>query len=111
MDENFFDQMDQELTGWGDPRARLQVALENDELTLYCQPIRALTGAQDFPMAEVLIRMRSYSIRSCPAVGATIAERYSGCAPRRRQNGPPGVGQFNRCADDDHANGPLILAR
>lgn len=51
--------MDQQLTGWSDPVGQLQAALDNDELTLYCQPIRALIGAQDYPMAEVLVRMRS----------------------------------------------------
>jgi EAL domain-containing protein (putative c-di-GMP-specific phosphodiesterase class I) len=58
VDEKFLDRMDQELTGWGDPPARLRAALDNDELTLYHQPIRALTGAEGYPMAEVLIRMR-----------------------------------------------------
>jgi EAL domain-containing protein (putative c-di-GMP-specific phosphodiesterase class I) len=58
MDEKFLDQMDQALTGWSDPAARLRAALDNDELTLYCQPIRALTGAQRYPMAEALVRMR-----------------------------------------------------
>jgi EAL domain-containing protein (putative c-di-GMP-specific phosphodiesterase class I) len=50
--------MDQALTGWSDPVARLHAALENDELTLYCQPIRALAGPTAYPMAEVLVRMR-----------------------------------------------------
>jgi EAL domain-containing protein (putative c-di-GMP-specific phosphodiesterase class I) len=57
MDEKFLDQMDQALTGWSDPAARLHAALDNDELTLYCQPIRSLT-AEGYPMAEVLVRMR-----------------------------------------------------
>ena len=59
MDEKFLDRMDQQLTGWRDPAGQLQAALDNDELTLYCQPIRALSGTQHYPMAEVLIRMRS----------------------------------------------------
>jgi EAL domain-containing protein (putative c-di-GMP-specific phosphodiesterase class I) len=58
VDENFLDGMDQALTGWSDPAGRLHAALDNDELTLYCQPIRALRGAQEYPMAEVLVRMR-----------------------------------------------------
>ena len=59
MNEEFLDRMDQQLTGWSNPAGQLQAALDNDELTLFCQPIRALTGAQDYPMAEVLVRMRS----------------------------------------------------
>ena len=51
--------MDQQLTGWKVPAGQLQTVLDNDELTLFCQPIRELTGAQGFPMAEVLVRMRS----------------------------------------------------
>jgi EAL domain-containing protein (putative c-di-GMP-specific phosphodiesterase class I) len=58
MDEKFLDRMDQELSGWSEPHAHLQASLDNDDLTLFCQPIRALTGAQEFPMAEVLVRMR-----------------------------------------------------
>ena len=51
--------MDQQLTGWSDLVGQLQAVLDNDELTLFCQPIRALIGAQGYPMAEVLVRMRS----------------------------------------------------
>lgn len=50
--------MDQQLTGWGDPLARLQTALDKDELTLFCQPIRALVGPPGYPMAEILVRLR-----------------------------------------------------
>ena len=50
--------MDHELAGWSDPAARLRQALENDEFTLYCQPIAALRGGERFPLAEVLVRMR-----------------------------------------------------
>ncbi len=59
MDDKFIDQMDQELTGWSDPVARLHTAIENNELELYCQPIRALAGPETYPMAEVLVRMRA----------------------------------------------------
>jgi EAL domain-containing protein (putative c-di-GMP-specific phosphodiesterase class I) len=59
VDEEFLDRMDQQLTGWSDPAGQLQAALDNDELTLFCQPIRALAGTQDYPMAEVLVRMHS----------------------------------------------------
>jgi len=50
--------MDDQLAGWSEPAARLRQALAKDELTLFCQPIAALTGAVRFPMAEVLIRLR-----------------------------------------------------
>src|SRR2546421_220637 len=32
--------------------------LEKDEFTLFCQPILALTGAERYPMAEILVRLR-----------------------------------------------------
>ena len=49
--------MDDQLAGWTEPAERLRLALEKDELTLYCQPIAALSGAVRFPMAEVLVRL------------------------------------------------------
>ena len=49
---------DAALMGWTEPAERLRLALEKNELTLFCQPIAALTGAVRFPMAEVLIRLR-----------------------------------------------------
>jgi EAL domain-containing protein (putative c-di-GMP-specific phosphodiesterase class I) len=58
VDEKFLAQVDQALTGWSDPAARLQAALEKNELTLYCQPIRALIGPPGFPIAEALVRLR-----------------------------------------------------
>jgi len=57
--DKFVDQNDPDLSGFGDnPPARLKEALEKDEFTLYCQPILALSGADRFPMGEVLVRMR-----------------------------------------------------
>lgn len=47
-----------ELSGWDDPAARLTRSLEQDELVLYGQPILALHGPDEFPMAEVLVRLR-----------------------------------------------------
>jgi EAL domain-containing protein (putative c-di-GMP-specific phosphodiesterase class I) len=38
-------------------RGRVERALAQDELALFCQPIRALRQS-DYPMAEVLVRMR-----------------------------------------------------
>jgi EAL domain-containing protein (putative c-di-GMP-specific phosphodiesterase class I) len=46
------------LMGWTEPAKRLRLALEKNELTLFCQPIAVLTGAVRFPMAEVLVRLR-----------------------------------------------------
>jgi EAL domain-containing protein (putative c-di-GMP-specific phosphodiesterase class I) len=51
-----------ELAGFARPGGRLRQALDRDELALYCQPILALSpslsGAERYPMAEVLVRMR-----------------------------------------------------
>jgi EAL domain-containing protein (putative c-di-GMP-specific phosphodiesterase class I) len=62
VDDKFLERMDHELAGWSDPASRLREALEKDEFTLYCQPIAALRaqsgGAERFPLAEVLVRMR-----------------------------------------------------
>jgi EAL domain-containing protein (putative c-di-GMP-specific phosphodiesterase class I) len=58
MDDKFFERMDSELTGWADPVARLQQAIEKDEFILYCQPILSLSQGGGYPMAEVLLRLR-----------------------------------------------------
>jgi EAL domain-containing protein (putative c-di-GMP-specific phosphodiesterase class I) len=58
VQENSIDRTSAELAGWHDPLARLREALQNDEFALYCQPIAALSGKDQFPMAEVLVRMR-----------------------------------------------------
>jgi EAL domain-containing protein (putative c-di-GMP-specific phosphodiesterase class I) len=56
------DQTSVELAGWPRPEARLRQAIDRDEFVLYCQPILALSaqasGAERYPMAEVLVRMR-----------------------------------------------------
>src|SRR6059036_3873290 len=57
-DKKFLEQMDAELVGWANPAERLHQALEKDEFTLFCQPIAALTGAERYPMAEILVRLR-----------------------------------------------------
>jgi len=51
-------QEDAALMGWVEPAERLRIALQKNELTLFCQPIAALTGPVRFPMAEVLVRLR-----------------------------------------------------
>jgi len=51
-------QLAAQLSGWREPVETLRRALDKDELTLFCQPITALSGAGGFPMAEVLVRLR-----------------------------------------------------
>ncbi len=51
-------QLNQDFMGWDDPPRRLLRALERDELVLYAQPILALRAEQNFPMAEVLVRLQ-----------------------------------------------------
>jgi EAL domain-containing protein (putative c-di-GMP-specific phosphodiesterase class I) len=66
MDEKFLSEVDQQLTGWSDPVARLREALQKDELALYCQPIRALGRTGGFPIAEVLVRLREEETAMLP---------------------------------------------
>lgn len=56
--ERSFEQLEKRFTGWEDPRARLAQALEKNELDLYAQPIIDLRTSGDFPIAEVLVRLR-----------------------------------------------------
>lgn len=47
------------LSGLTDPLGSLRRALDQNELQVYCQPIRALRESEErFPMAEVLVRLR-----------------------------------------------------
>ncbi len=55
--DEFLREMDCWLAGWHEPLERLQQALADDELALYCQPIAALEGRAGHPMAEVLVRL------------------------------------------------------
>jgi EAL domain-containing protein (putative c-di-GMP-specific phosphodiesterase class I) len=61
VDEDI-DKTHAELAGFAQPAARLRQAIDKDEFALYCQPILALapglSGAERYPMAEVLVRMR-----------------------------------------------------
>ena len=66
MDEKFLSEMDQQLTGWSDPVARLKEALAKNEFALFCQPIAALAGAGGFPLAEVLVRLREEETAMLP---------------------------------------------
>jgi EAL domain-containing protein (putative c-di-GMP-specific phosphodiesterase class I) len=49
---------DAELTRWADPLAQLRAAIDGDQFTLLCQPIRALIGQGGYPLAEILVRLR-----------------------------------------------------
>src|SRR3954452_15015422 len=49
---------DAELTRWAEPLAQLRAAIEADQFTLLCQPIRALIGDESYPLAEILVRLR-----------------------------------------------------
>lgn len=61
MDDDI-DKTHAELAGFAKPGGKLRQAIERDEFALYCQPILALdpglSGAERYPMAEVLVRMR-----------------------------------------------------
>jgi EAL domain-containing protein (putative c-di-GMP-specific phosphodiesterase class I) len=80
--EEFLDEADQALTGWSDPVARLRSALEKDELTLYCQPIRALAGPAGFPMAEALVRLREEESALLPPGEFLPAFEHYGMMPQ-----------------------------
>lgn len=54
----FIEAMDRELIGWDDPSMRLRNALDNDELTLFAQPIVRAEKPGVPCFAEVLVRMR-----------------------------------------------------
>lgn len=61
MDDSI-DQTHADLAGFPRPGGRLRQAIDRDEFALFCQPILALSpgaqGAERYPMAEVLVRMR-----------------------------------------------------
>jgi len=54
------------LAACRDPVVHLRQALAKNELTLYCQPIVALSGGSCFPMAEVLVRLRQEEVALMP---------------------------------------------
>ena len=58
MGNEFLEQADPQLAGWAHPLQRLRQALAKDEFTLYCQPILALACVEQYPMAEILVRLR-----------------------------------------------------
>lgn len=64
--DKFLEQMDHELTGWGDLAERLERALHHDELLLYAQPIESLRERGTFPIAETLVRLREEEAAMLP---------------------------------------------
>jgi len=64
--DKFLEQMDHELTGWGDLAERLERALHQDELLLYAQPIESLRERGTFPIAETLVRLREEEAAMLP---------------------------------------------
>jgi EAL domain-containing protein (putative c-di-GMP-specific phosphodiesterase class I) len=58
VDDGILDRTDVQLAGWARPAERLRQALAQNEFELYCQPILAFAGADRYPMAEILVRMR-----------------------------------------------------
>ena len=60
------DELSSELTGWENPAARLLASLSNNELQLFAQPILRLSGGNDFPMAETLVRLREEEQKLLP---------------------------------------------
>ncbi|HEV3008371.1 MAG TPA: EAL domain-containing protein [Burkholderiales bacterium] len=58
--------MNSDTTAWTDPVAYLRQALAQDQFTLYCQPIAALSGVVVYPMAEVLVRLREEETAMLP---------------------------------------------
>ncbi|HYG54354.1 MAG TPA: EAL domain-containing protein [Burkholderiales bacterium] len=58
MDPSQPGDIDEGLSGFSDPAARLRQSLEANEFALFCQPILALRGEGGYPMAEVLVRLR-----------------------------------------------------
>ena len=64
--DKFLEQMDHELTGWGDLAERLERALHHDELLLFAQPIESLRERGTYPMAETLVRLREEEAAMLP---------------------------------------------
>jgi EAL domain-containing protein (putative c-di-GMP-specific phosphodiesterase class I) len=50
--------VDTDLSAWESQQARMHEALRRDEFALYAQPIVVLDRPSEWPMAEVLIRLR-----------------------------------------------------
>ena len=59
-------EQDAGLSGWPEPVARMNQALERDEFVVYSQPIAALSGSVPFPMGEALVRLRQEEISLMP---------------------------------------------
>lgn len=64
--ESSKDEADAALTGWENPAARLQQALDYDHFRLYAQPIHALPAPGGIALAEVLVRLSEEETRMLP---------------------------------------------
>ena len=58
MQDKPADQTDSALSGGLNAASRLRQALDNDEFALFCQAVLALAGAERYPLAEILLRLR-----------------------------------------------------
>jgi PAS domain S-box-containing protein len=55
----YLESLNEQLTGWSDPGARLRQAFEHDEFRLFCQQIIAVGGnGETQPYYEILIRLQ-----------------------------------------------------
>jgi PAS domain S-box-containing protein len=75
----YLNSMNEQLTGWSDPEARLRRALEQDEFRLYCQQIIALAnGGQQPPYYEILIRLQEEEDNlTPPGAFIPVAEQFN----------------------------------
>jgi EAL domain-containing protein (putative c-di-GMP-specific phosphodiesterase class I) len=76
-----------ESAHWTDPVAYLRRALAEDQFTLYCQPIAALSGVVVYPMAEVLVRLREEEAALLPPGEFLPVLEYHGMMPARSLGG------------------------
>ncbi len=58
IDGEFLERMEAHVGGLSDPVEQLRQALAKNEFELFFQPILALSSADRYPMAEILVRMR-----------------------------------------------------
>lgn len=75
----YLNSMNEQLTGWSDPEARLRRALEQDEFRLFCQPIIAVaSGGQPLPYYEILIRLQEEEDNlTPPGAFIPVAEQFN----------------------------------
>ena len=73
--------MRKEAGEWSDPVSYLRRAFAQNQFTLYCQPIAALSGVVLYPMAEVLIRLREEETALLPPGDFLPALEHYGMMP------------------------------